>query len=54
MSRRARQHHAPAFQAKVALAAIKGEMALALLAEHFDMNPNQINTVEVPASGSRA
>lgn len=42
MSRRARQHHAPAFQAKVALAAIKGDMALALLAEHFDMNPNQI------------
>ena len=42
MSRRARRHHAPAFKAKVALAAIKGEMTLAQLAEHFDVHPNQI------------
>ncbi|KYK43211.1 transposase [Bradyrhizobium liaoningense] len=35
-------HHAPAFKAKVALAAIKGEMTLAQLAEHFDVHPNQI------------
>ena len=34
--------HTPAFRAKVALAAIKGEMTLAQLAEHFDVRPNQI------------
>ncbi|MCP2132870.1 hypothetical protein [Bradyrhizobium ottawaense] len=42
ISRRARRQHAPAFQAKVASAAIKGEMALAQLADHFDMHPSQI------------
>jgi transposase len=42
MSRRARRTHAPAFKAKVALAAIRGEMTLAQLAEHFDVHPNQI------------
>jgi len=42
MSRRARRHHTPVFKAKVALAAIKGELTLAQLAEHFDVHPNQI------------
>src|SRR5271165_6684024 len=42
MSRRARRTHTPAFKAKVALAAIKGEMTLTQLAEHFDVHPNQI------------
>ena len=42
MSRRARRTHTPAFKARVALAAIKGEMTLAQLAEHFDVHPNQI------------
>ena len=42
MSRRARRHHTPSFKAKVALAAIKGEMTLAQLAEHFDVHPNQV------------
>ena len=42
MSRRTRRQHAPAFKAKVALAAIKGEMTRAQLAEHFDVHPNQI------------
>jgi transposase-like protein len=42
MTRRARRNHTPAFKAKVALAAIKGEMTLAHLAEHFDVHPNQI------------
>jgi transposase-like protein len=42
MSRRLRRNHTPAFKAKVALAAVKGEMTLAQLAEHFDVHPNQI------------
>jgi len=42
MNRRPRRNHTPAFKAKVALAAIKGELTLAQLAEHFDVHPNQI------------
>ncbi len=42
MSRRARQNHTPAFKAKVALAAVKGELTLSELAQHFDVHPNQI------------
>ena len=42
MSKRARRNHAPAFKAKVALAAIKGEKTLADLAQQFDIHPNQI------------
>ena len=42
MSKRPRRNHAPAFKAKVALAAIKGEKTLAELAQHFDVHPNQI------------
>ena len=44
MSRRPRRNHTPAFKAKVALAAVKGEMTLAQLADHFDVHPNQITT----------
>ena len=44
MNKRPRRNHTPAFKAKVALAAIKGEMMLAQLAEHFDVHPNQITT----------
>ena len=44
MSRRARRNHTPAFKAKVALAAIKGEMTLSELAQLFDVYPNQITT----------
>ena len=42
MSKRPRRNHTPGFKAKVALAAIKGEMTLTQLAEHFDVHPNQI------------
>jgi transposase len=42
MTRRPRRNHSPAFKAKVALAAIKGERTLAELAEQFDVHPNQI------------
>ena len=37
-----RKKHSPEFKAKVALAAIKGELTLSQLAEHFDVHPNQI------------
>ena len=39
---RPRRNHTPAFKAKVALAAVKGEETLAELAEQFDVHPNQI------------
>ena len=54
MSRRARRQHALAFKAKVALAAIKGEMTLAQLAEHFDVHPNQITQWKVQLQVSAA
>lgn len=43
MNRRPRRNHSPAFKAKVALAAIKGDRTIAQLAEHFDVHPNQIS-----------
>jgi transposase len=42
MSKRPRRNHTPAFRAKVALAALKGEKTLAELAQQFDVHPNQI------------
>lgn len=44
MSRRPRRNHSPAFKAKVALAAIRGEKTMSELAEQFDVHPNQIST----------
>lgn len=42
MSRRPRRTHSPAFKAKVALAAIKGDKTLAELSQQFDIHQNQI------------
>ena len=39
MSKRPRRNHSPAFKAKVALAAVKGEKTLAELAQQFDVHP---------------
>ncbi|WP_373444024.1 IS3 family transposase [Sphingobium sp. Z007] len=44
MSRRPRRNHSPAFKAKVALAAVKGEKTLAELSQQFDVHANQITT----------
>ena len=42
MTGRARRNHTPAFKAKVALAALKGEKTLTEPAQVFDVHPNQI------------
>ena len=42
MTKRSRRNHSPAFKAKVALAALKGDKTLAKLAQQHDVHPNQI------------
>ncbi len=42
MAKRPRRNHSPAFKAKVALAAVRGDKTLAELAQQFDVHPNQI------------
>jgi len=42
MAKRPRRNHSPAFKAKVALAALKGEKTLAELAQQFDVHSNQV------------
>ena len=51
MSRRARRNHTPAFKAKMALAAVKGDRTLAQLAEQFDVQPNQITSWKAQLEG---
>ena len=54
MTRRPRRNHAPAFKARVALAAVKGEKTLAELAQQFDVHPNQITTWKAQLEGGAA
>ena len=42
MPRRPRRNHSPAFRARVALEAVKGEEPIIVIAERFDVHPNQI------------
>jgi transposase-like protein len=42
MSKRPRRNHAPAFKAKVALEALKGEQTLVELSQRYQVHPNQI------------
>jgi transposase len=51
MSKRPRRNHSPAFKAKVALAAIKGERTVAQLAEQFDVHPNQVTSWKAQLEG---
>jgi transposase len=52
MSRRPRRNHSPAFKAKVALAAVKGDRTITQLAEHFDVHPNQVTIWKVQLEGA--
>ena len=42
MSKRPRRNHSPAFKAKVALDALKGDQTIVELAERYQVHPNQI------------
>ncbi len=42
MARRSRRNHSPAFKAKVALFAIRGELTMAELSKKFDIHANLI------------
>ena len=54
MSKRPRRNHTPAFKAKVALAAVKGDRTVAQLAEQFDVHPNQVTAWKAQLEGSAA
>ena len=53
MARRPRRTHSPAFKAKVAVAAIKGEKTLFELAQDFEVYPNQIKQCAISCARAR-
>ena len=54
MSRRPRRNHSPAFKAKVAIAAIRGEQTISQIAEQFDVHPNQVASWKTQLEGGAA
>lgn len=42
MSKRTRRNHSPAFKAKVALAAVKGDKTVAEIAQQYEVHPTQV------------
>ena len=40
--RRARRNHSPAFKARVAMDALRGEKTVVELAKQYDVHPNQV------------
>ena len=54
MTKRTRRNHSPAFKAKVALAAIKGERTIAQLADQCDIHVSQITTWKEQLQGGAA
>lgn len=42
MAKRSRRNHSPAFKAKAALLAVRGDLTMAELAKKFDIHPNLI------------
>ena len=53
MSKRLRRNQSPAFKAKVALAAVKGEKTLAELAQQYDVHPKPDQPVAGAVAGER-
>jgi len=53
MSKRPRRNRSPAFKAKVALAAVKGEKTLAELAQQYDVHPKSDQPVAGAVAGER-
>ena len=54
MTKQTRRTHSPAFKAKVALAAVRGEKTLAELAQQFDVHANQITAWKAQLVGGAA
>jgi transposase-like protein len=47
--RKPRRNHSPAFKARVALEAIRGEKTVAEIASHHQVHPNQVTTWKTQA-----